>query len=189
MREKHLAEMPVIEKSRQNLETVILAKSLPMSLYLALTGLAFLVPMIFSSPQWLIGTMVNALLFIAALKLDFKKQLPIIILPSLGALAHGVLFGPLTVFLLYFLPFIWLGNAVLVRFVGLKPVSHWPFFYRAFIASILKFIVLFLVAYVYINLGLVPAVFLSAMGLIQLLTAIMGAMTAFFVLEKINFND
>jgi len=181
--------MPVIEKSRQNLETVILAKSLPMSLYLALTGLAFLVPMIFSTPQWLIGTMVNTLLFIAALKLDFKKQLPIIILPSLGAFSHGVLFGPLTVFLLYFLPFIWLGNAVLVRFVGLKPVNHWPFLYRALIASTLKFVILFLVAYVYINLGLVPAVFLSAMGLIQLLTAIMGAMTAFFVLRKLNFND
>ena len=76
-----------------------------------------------------------------------------------------------------------------MRFVGLKPVNHWPFLYRALIASTLKFVILFLVAYVYINLGLVPAVFLSAMGLIQLLTAIMGAMTAFFVLEKINFND
>ena len=96
----------MFQKPKQSLENAILTKSMPLSLYLALTGLAFLVPMIFSSPQWLIGTMVNALLFIAALKLDFKKQLPIIILPSLGALAHGVLFGPLTVFLLYFLPFI-----------------------------------------------------------------------------------
>ena len=179
----------MIQKSRQNLETVILAKSMPISLYLTLTGLAFLIPMIFSYPQWLIGTMVNALLFIAAIKLDFKKQLSIIILPSIGAFAHGVLFGPLTVFLLYFLPFIWLGNALLVKFVGLKLVSHWPFLYRALIASILKFTILFLVAYVYINLGLVPVVFLSSMGLIQLLTAVMGAIMAFFVLEKTNFND
>lgn len=182
-------KISVVEKSRQNLETVILAKSLPTSLYLTLTGLAFLVPMIFSYPQWLIGTMVNTILFIGALKLDFKKQLPIIILPSLGAFAHGVLFGPLTVFLLYFLPFIWLGNALLVRFISFKLVNQWPFFYRAFTASILKFAVLFLAAYIYINLGLVPVVFLSSMGLIQLLTAIMGAITAFFVLEKTNFND
>jgi hypothetical protein len=179
----------MIKRSRQNLETVILTKNLPISLYLTLTGLAFLIPTIFSYPQWLIGTMINTLLFIAALKLDFKKQLPIIILPSLGALAHGVLFGPLTVFLLYFLPFIWLGNAVLVGFVGLKLINHWPFLYRALIASILKFTVLFLIAYVYTSFGLVPAVFLSAMGLIQLMTAMTGAIAAFFVIEKIKFND
>lgn len=67
---------------------------------------AFLIPAIFSAPQLVTGTMVNALLFVAAQKLTKKELYPALVLPSLGAVTHGVLFGPQTIFLYYFLPFI-----------------------------------------------------------------------------------
>ena len=85
---------------------IAIASNLSLDMFFILTGLAFFIPAVFSSPQWLTGTIINTLLFIVATKLDFKKQLPIIILPSLGAFSHIVIFGPLTVFLLYFIPFI-----------------------------------------------------------------------------------
>jgi len=151
---------------------------------LILSSAGFFAPLLFSHPQWLIGAIVNAILFISAEKLNFKKQLPVIILPSIGAWAHGVIFGPSTIFLLYFLPFIWLGNAVLVRVMCLKKISHWPFLSRAIIASVLKSFVLFLVAYLYIGSHLVPKIFLTSMGIIQLITAISGGVIAYFVIHS-----
>ncbi|PIP14922.1 hypothetical protein COY88_02950 [Candidatus Roizmanbacteria bacterium CG_4_10_14_0_8_um_filter_35_28] len=53
-------------------------------------------------------------LFIAVQKFSYKKILPVIVLPSLGAILNGVLFGPATIFLYYFLPFIWIGNLILI---------------------------------------------------------------------------
>jgi hypothetical protein len=165
-------------------KTIALVGSRAISSSLVLSGAAFFAPLLFSSPQWLIGAIVNAILFISAEKFDFKKQLPIIILPSIGAWAHGVIFGPSTIFLLYFLPFIWLGNAVLVRAMSLKKIKQWPFFGRIAVASILKSLVLFLVAYIYIGSQLVPKIFLTSMGAIQFITALAGGVIAYFVIGR-----
>ncbi len=174
----------VTNKSISRSEVAVIS-SLSVNLFFTLTGLAFFIPAVFSSPQWLTGTIINALLFIAASKLDFKRQLPVIILPSLGAFSHGVIFGPLTVSLLYFIPFIWLGNAVLVGFMGIKRISRWPFFFRVLAASALKSVILFSVASLYVNFDLTPALFLTAMGLIQFLTAMAGGTIAYLILQKI----
>lgn len=162
-------------------EKLAIARATSANLSLILAGLALLMPAIFASPQWLTGTIINIFLFIAAIRLDSKSQWPVIILPSLGALIHGVIFGPLTVFLLYFIPFIWLGNYFLVRLAGLD----WPFVWRVITASVLKSATLFLVAFFYVNIHLVPEIFLSSMGLIQLATALAGGLIAYFVLDLV----
>ena len=174
----------ISEKREDQSRTVILVDQPAFSLVWVLAGAAFLFPAVFSSPQWLTGTVVNFLLFVAAAKLDSKNRWPIVILPSLGALAHGVIFGPLTVFLAFFLPFIWLGNAVLVGFAGSKFFSQRPFLLRVLAASLLKFLVLFLAARLYFALHLVPAVFLVSMGLLQLATALAGGVAAYLFLRR-----
>ena len=87
-----------------------LQKYLALRLNLVIYTLGFAIPFVIAQPQLFTGTIVNALIFTASEKLDRKSLYPILFLPSLGAITHGVLFGPQTIFLVYFLPFIWLGN-------------------------------------------------------------------------------
>jgi len=150
---------------------------------LLLMSVAFFIPLIFASPQWIIGIVINMLLFIAADKLNVKKQVPIIILPSIAALLHGTLFGAFSLFLVYFMPFIWLGNGILIR---IMVYSKLPYLYRMALASVSKVLVLFCTAYIFVSLGIVPKIFLTAMGLMQLITALVGGFLAFIILNKKN---
>ncbi len=74
--------------------------------------------------QLVVGIAVNFLLASSALFLTFRKTLPVILIPSLAALASGFVFGGFSVFLAYLVPFIWLGNAAYVYAIkALKVVS------------------------------------------------------------------
>lgn len=156
---------------------------LTQSLFLAGTAiLSFFVPFSLGHPQWLVGTVVNTCLFLGALYLPKKYFLPLAILPSLGVLARGAVFGPFTLFLVYFLPFIWLGNLVLIlAFKGL--FSKFGFFLSGFAAGLAKFIFLLAAANIYFYFHVVPSLFLQAMGLNQLATALAGGLTAFLIFK------
>lgn len=147
----------------------------------ALYSLAgFFLPFMLGHPQWLVGTIVNAMLISGALTVRGYKLLPIILLPSLGVLAAGLIFGNFTVFLLYLIPFIWMGNAVLVgAFKFFNVHKRWKYFPTLIIGSVTKAGFLFAAAFALYHLGLVPVVFLTAMGWLQLLTALSGGVLAF----------
>lgn len=138
---------------------------------------AFLIPFLLSHPQLVVGSTVNALLFLAADRLPKKHLIPLAILPSLAVLARGVLFGPYTPFVTYFLPFIWLGNLALI-FV-FRNATMLPKAARWIIASALKALVLFGMAMIYVQLQWVPEPFLVAMSGIQFETALIGGLAAF----------
>lgn len=143
---------------------------------------AFSIPFFIAGPQLITGSIVNSLLFIAVSKLPIKRLFPIVVLPSLGAFLRGVLFGPLTIFLFYFLPFIWIGNAILM-FVFSFLKGKTPILVRIVISAGVKSLFLFAVANLYFKFHIVPKVFLSSMGLIQLETAILGGLLAQIVLR------
>ncbi len=137
-----------------------------------LTLTSFLLPFVLGHPQFLVGTVINLLLFEAALYLDFKKTLPIIIMPSLGALSRSILFGPYTVFLVYMIPFIWFGNLILVittKTLHFKLKKN--ILFSGLTAALLKTLFLFLSALLLFNLNLVPKIFLTAFGINQFITA------------------
>lgn len=163
-----------------NIRTIALER---VDSFLVMISIAFFIPLIFSHPQWLVGIIINALLFISALKFDFRKQLPFILIPSIGALLHNTLFGTFTLFLIYFIPFIWLGNAILVKTMN---KSKLPYLYRIVLASCLKALFLFIVAYTYFNLGLAPKIFLTAMGSMQLITALAGGLLVYAGKNRFN---
>jgi len=156
--------------------------------------LSFFVPFTLGHSQWLVGTIVNACLFLTAMYLPKKYFIPLAILPSLGVLARGLVFGPLTMFLVYFLPFIWLGNLILlyvfeyttnltgVRFRG------YNLLYGVTGSAVGKFAFLFLVANIYYNFQIVPAIFLQTMGVFQLFTALSGGAIAFIILKSLKYG-
>lgn len=144
------------------------------------TVVCFFLPLILSHPQLVVGTVVNALLITAALNLKGYKLLPVIIAPSLGALSGGLLFGPFTIYLLYLIPFIWIGNTILVfSFKAVKLGMKKNYWFTLIIGALLKSGFLFLSALLLYKLGVIPVVFLTAMGVIQLTTASLGGVVAY----------
>jgi len=147
---------------------------------IAYSVLSFFVPFLMAHPQLLVGMIVNACLIAAALNLRGYKLLPIILLPSLGVLTAGLIFGPLSIFLIYFIPFIWIGNAILVfSFKYFKLQKQKNYLLTLIIGTALKSGFLFLAAVVLYGLSIVPVMFLTAMGLIQVITALAGGAAAY----------
>jgi len=145
-------------------------------------SLSFFVPFALGHPQWLVGTIVNVCLFLGAVYLPKRYFIALAVLPSLGVLARGVLFGSFTMFLVYFLPFIWIGNLLLVLTTkGL--FSRFGYIFSAFSACVFKFLFLFIIANICFRYDVVPAFFLHSMGLNQLSTALDGGLVAFLVFK------
>lgn len=146
---------------------------------------SFLIPFLITGPQLLTGSLVNALLYLAVLKIDRKNLFFVAAIPSLATISHGVLFGSLTPFLIYFLPFIWIGNLVLMNiFINSKKI--FPFLISVVLASISKTLILYFAANIYFGLHLVPQIFIKSMGIIQLTTALTGGITTFILFKFIS---
>ncbi|MBI4210985.1 MAG: hypothetical protein HY544_05805 [Candidatus Diapherotrites archaeon] len=142
-----------------------------------------LLPFIIHSAQFpnqlVVGTLVNALLACSALFLTLRSSLPIILLPSLAALASGIVFGGFTAFLAYLVPFIWLGNAAYVYALKtLKVAMGVNYFISIAAASFLKALAIGAPSFALISFGLLPAAFLVPMNLVQFATAFMGGSLA-----------
>lgn len=153
-------------------------------LALVFSLLAFFTPFILGHPQILVGGFVNTLLFLAAFFLPLPFSFPVILMPGLAALARGILFGPMTIFLFYLIPFIWLGNLTLVFvFKKFYQDKEQSFFKAAFWAVSLKTISLYLPTLVLVNIKILPPLFLTTMGFFQFLTAIFGSILSYLLLR------
>lgn len=145
--------------------------------FVAYSALALLIPFSLGHPQLLVGILVNACLVLTALNLKSHKILPVALLPSMGVLARGLVFGPFTMFLVYMIPFIWVGNLILVSVM--QKLSHkWL---ALGLGAVLKTVFLYSIAILLIRNGLLPKVFATSMGLIQLYTALLGGILALSV--------
>jgi len=148
---------------------------------MVLSMIGFFLPFVLGHPQIIVGVIVNAMLIIGATYLKGNKMLPLILLPSIGLLTAGVIFGTYTLFLLYIIPFIWLGNAVYVyvyKHVNFRENTWNGRILGVIVASILKAALLFGITFLLVQLTVVPTVFLTAMGVIQLITALIGGVIA-----------
>ena len=145
---------------------------------------AFSLPFILGHEQLFVGSVVNCALVLAALNLRGARLLPVILLPSIGALLAGMIFGPLSSSLIYMLPFIWLGNAILV--LAVKEIALIR--KRSQLAALgagafAKTALLSASAFLLFSFGLVPLQFIVAFGILQLATALCGGATALGVQE------
>lgn len=144
------------------------------------TVVAFFLPLMIGHPQIVVGIVVNTLLITSALNLKGYKLLPVVIAPSLGALSRGILFGPFTVFLVYMIPFIWIGNSILVlafKYLRLNKKVNYSITLLA--GSVTKAAFLFAIAYILVNIKILPLPFLTSMGIFQFYTAALGGIAAF----------
>lgn len=136
--------------------------------------LAFLIPLILKQPQILIGSLINLLLLFSIAKFETKKILPLIFIPSVASLLNGVLLETFTPYLIYMIPFIAIANLIFMlsfKYIKVK-------YLRVLLSSLLKASFLFSCAYIFVNTIHIPQIFLTTMGEIQFLTALIGGTLA-----------
>lgn len=146
---------------------------------IVLSVVCFMVPFVIGHPQWVVGVIVNTALVLAALNLPGNKWIPVAILPSLGVVTKGIIFGPFTPFLLIMIPFIWIGNSALILTVKyLVHKKNIKLGYAVIPAALGKAAILFSSAYLLVSFGAIPVLFVTTMGMMQLYTALTGGVVA-----------
>lgn len=196
---RRMLRVQVPSVTHMKTKTLALDKSTLLSINTFLPLIAFAIPLFISGPQILTGSLVNCFLFLSSNYSSKKAQYAIIILPSIGALLNGVIFGKFTPFLAYFLPFIWMGNYILVRTFTLfarhpdegrgldsKLIPWIPAFAGMTLSALLKSVFLFVFVFVFFKLSIVPRVFLTAMGIFQFITAIIGGILFLGINKIVN---
>lgn len=154
-------------------------------LLLVLAFAVFFIPIILGHiktfpNQIIVGSLVNFLLASSAMYLNFKKSLAVILLPAIAAVLTGIIFGSFTVFLVYLVPFIWIGNALFVYFIkNFNLVNKMNYFLSVLGSAIIKSIFIFTATLALVLAGIVPEIFLIPMGLVQFVTAVIGGSFAF----------
>ena len=153
-------------------------------LLLVLAFSALIIPIVLAHAQFtnqlIIGSIVNFLLASSAMYLTLKKALPVILIPAIAAVLSGIIFGKFTMFLVYLVPVIWIGNAVYVYFIkNFNLVNKMNYFASVLGASIIKSIIIFSATFVLVLAGIVPEIFLIPMSLMQFVTGVTGGSLAF----------
>ncbi|MBN2459274.1 hypothetical protein JXB28_03230 [Candidatus Woesearchaeota archaeon] len=167
-------------------DTTALEENLQMIAY---SLVSFFVTFLIGHPQLAVGIAVNAALILGATYLKGHKLLPIILLPSLGVLARGLIFGPFTMLLIYMIPFIWLSNALFAY--GFKYLMRRKLEKKNQVANVvmpilpaaIKTAFLFTSALILVKLAVLPTIFLTTMGILQLVTALAGGTIAVGIIK------
>lgn len=127
--------------------------------------------------QWITGTLVNALLFLAAWRLGLANSFLVAIIPSTIALMRGLLPAPLAIML----PWIILGNLTLIAtFTFLKKRQ----LLAMIIASSVKFLLIYAAAWFYLSSMKTPLMLMMQWP--QLITALAGGFLALGLIK--NFS-
>ena len=145
--------------------------------------ICFTIPMFLSHPQVLVGTIINAILILSAHYLKNHEVLPAVILPSVGVVAAGALLGELTPFVIYMIPFIWLGNASIIYMFKKYHVTHKKSYSSVLASStIIKGGFLSLSVMIMVGLSVVPAALIIPFTIMQFATLILGGIVSKIVI-------
>jgi len=140
-------------------------------------SLTILLPLLIPKPQVLLGTLINALFIFSTIRFGLKRTLPLLFIPSILSYIQGLLFGSSTIFLLYLIPFIVFSNFALVY---LYKKINLPYV-NILISASIKALILYSAVLLLMKFTNMPQAFLQAMGMIQFITALLGATIATLV--------
>lgn len=150
-----------------------------------------------ANSQYVVGSLVNTLLILAGVNTNgWKKVIGIVTLPSISALFGGLVLKTSSIYTLYMIPAIWIGNFAIIylyRYLFVK--KNLNYIVSSIISIITKCTVIYLGFRLFVVVNIIPGaskVFTAlniAMGMNQLITATIGAIIAFGIIltmKKIN---
>ncbi len=182
-------------KANEIIQTIIIA----LLALLVPTFLAQLLNTIFgegsiiaSNSQLIVGTIVNTILIVAALNIKgWYKIIPIVTMPSISTILSGYIFKSASVYMVYMIPAIWVGNLLLIlafKYIMIKKENN--YFVASIIGIIAKVLIIFLSFTTLRAFNIFPEKLVTtlsqAMSMTQLITAITGSIIAFgiYKIEK-----
>ena len=173
----------MLEKKKYFLQSEILNRYSKEIQYSVLFLTLLLVPLLIGKPQYLVGIVVNTVLIYSTLKFGFKNTIPFLILPSSMSYLRGLLFGSLTIYLIYLIPFIILSNGI-YSFTVSKFKNK---IVGILLGAILKAGFLYLITNILVSTISLPNIFLTTMGINQLITALIGGVIGYMIYSKKPF--
>lgn len=176
------------------LQTIILG----LIAFLVPTFLAQLMKAIFgaqsiitSQSQIIVGSVVNTALIVSAINIKgWKKIIGIITMPSVSTVLSGYVFGTASVYMVYMIPAIWLGNFALIYAYKYMMLGKEKSYFLAGVVGIISKVLIIFASFEILNVFTIfPEKMVNnlqnAMGMTQLITATIGMIMA-FVIYKIE---
>ncbi len=184
-------------KRNEVIQTILIA----LLSFLVPTFLANLIKTVFgetsvitANSQFIVGSIVNTFLVITALNLKgWNKTLFVVTMPSISTILSGYVFKSASVYMVWMIPAIWIGNFLLVlAFKYIMIAKNKPYFLSAIVGIVLKVAVIFGAFLVLKAFNVFPEKLVNnlqnAMSLIQLVTATIGCTIA-FIIYKLELNN
>lgn len=140
-----------------------------------------------TNSQIIIGSIVNTALIVSAINLKgWKKILGVVTMPSIATILGGYVFKTASVYMVYMIPAIWVGNFALVyAYKLIKLAKEKNYFLAGVIGIVVKVAVIFGVFSLLNVLGVFPPKMVKmlqvAMSTTQAITATIGMVIAFVI--------
>lgn len=164
--------------------------SIPLIVPQLLTAIFGGTSIIASNSQYIVGTLVNTLLILAGVNAKgLKNVIGIVTLPSISALLGGLVLKASSIYTVYMIPAIWVGNFAIIylyRYLFVKKKLN--YIVTSLIAIITKCAAIYAGFRLLVAANIIPGaskVFTAlnvAMGTNQLITATIGAVVAFGII-------
>ena len=175
-------------KTSEIIQTIIIA----LLAFLVPTFLAQLIKILFGAQsiitynsQLIVGSVVNTVLVICALNIKgWSKTAFVITMPSVSTILSGYVFKSASVYMVWMIPAIWLGNFILIlAFKYIMLAKKKNYFLAAISGVIGKVLIIFGFFTILKIFNVFPEKLISnlqkAMSLTQLITAIIGCIIAY----------
>ena len=145
-----------------------------------------------TNSQIIIGSIVNTVLIMAALNLKgWKNILGVVTMPSIATILGGYVFKTASVYMVYMIPAIWIGNFALVySFKLIMLAKQKNYFLAGIVGIVVKVAVIFGCFSILRLIGVFPEKLVStlqvAMSTTQGITATIGMIIAFVIYKVQN---
>ena len=191
---KRIARFSKVTDIVQTILIFLIALLVPTFLGELITNVFGAQSVIAKNSQIIIGSIVNTALIMTAINLNgWAKILGVVTMPSISTILSGYVFGSASTYMVYMIPFIWLGNFALVYLYKLLLLNkNINYLFTGILSVIIKVAIIFLSFNVLNLFNIFPEKLVNtlqnAMGLTQLITASIGVVVAFAIYkaEKVS---
>lgn len=145
-----------------------------------------------SNSQLIVGSIVNTVLVISALNLKgWSKILAIVSMPSISTILSGYVFKSASIFMIYMIPAIWVGNlALILAFKYIMLANKKNYIVSSIVGIICKVAVIFGFFMILKAFNVFPdkvvGTLQKAMSITQLITATIGCIIAYVIYKAEN---
>ena len=145
-----------------------------------------------SNSQLIVGSIVNTVLVISALNLKgWSKILAIVSMPSISTILSGYVFKSASIFMIYMIPAIWVGNlALILAFKYIMLANKKNYIISSIVGIICKVAVIFGFFMILKAFNVFPdkvvGTLQKAMSITQLITATIGCIIAYVIYKAEN---